>query len=70
MPQPMVAGLPPWLDLEAGSIIRLSALDPTTGLAVSGVSLSEVSFFVRDEQGSAADDDNPEPLLVPSGEPG
>lgn len=64
---PMVAGLPPDLTLSSGYILRLVALDATTGAAVSGVTLSDVSFFVTDllSGGATGPDDTPLPLLVP-----
>lgn len=68
MPKPLIAGLPPALDLSAGYILRVTALDPTTGVAVTGVALSDVSLFVTDLQGNLGDL-SPDPLLVPSAEP-
>jgi hypothetical protein len=67
VPQPLIAGLPPDLDLSAGYVVRLNALDPATGLEVSGVALSDVSVFVTDLQGNIGDL-TPDPLLVPSSE--
>lgn len=68
MPQPLIAGLPPDCQLQAGYIVRVTALDPTTGASVGGVTLSDVSLFVTDVHGNV-DDLTPDPLLVPSGEP-
>jgi hypothetical protein len=65
---PMIAGLPPDCVLSAGYVVRLTALDPSTGATVAGVQLSEVSFFVTDLAPTGADTigDAPLPLLVPS----
>jgi hypothetical protein len=68
MPVPLKAELPPDCVLSAGYVIRITALDPTTGAAVAGVQLSDVSFFVTDLLGNI-EDAAPEPLLVPSSEP-
>jgi len=68
MPQPLIAGLPPNCELSAGYIVRITALDPTTGLTVSGVALSNVSVFVTDLVGNVGDL-TPMPLLVPTNEP-
>ena len=65
MPQPLIAGLPPDLILSAGYIVRVVALDPSTGATVSGVALTDVSLFVSDLNDSIQDDQT-NPLLVPS----
>lgn len=65
MPEPLTAGLPLDCTLSAGYVMRLVALDPTTGNTVAGVNLSDISFFVTDLMGNAQDD-TPNPLLVPS----
>lgn len=65
MPEPLTAGLPLDCTLSAGYVMRLVALDPTTGNTVAGVNLSDISFFVTDLMGNAQDD-APNPLLVPS----
>lgn len=65
MPLPVIAGLPPNLALPSGYVIRLTALDPTTGNVVTGVKVSDVSFYVRDVSGTTEDVDAPLPLLVP-----
>ena len=67
----MTAGLPADCTLSAGYIVRLVALDPTTGASVAGVNLRDVSFFVTDlnSDGTTTGPDNtPLPLLVPSDE--
>ncbi len=66
MPQPLIAGLPPDCELEAGYTIRVTALDPATGAQVTGVQLSDVSLFVTDVNDNV-DDFAPIPILVPSG---
>lgn len=47
MSAPVTAALPPKLVLAAGSVIRVTALDPTTGATVAGVTLTNVSLYVR-----------------------
>lgn len=47
MAQPLTAGLPPDLDLDAGYVVRVTALNPTTGAPVAGVTLQNVSILVR-----------------------
>jgi hypothetical protein len=44
MAQPLVISLPPGLDLWPGCIIRVTAVDPTTGAGVGGVRVSHISF--------------------------
>jgi hypothetical protein len=64
---PMKTGLPPDCVLSAGYIVRLAAINPTTGAAVAGVQLSDVSFFVTDLiSAPGSGDQAPMPLLVPS----
>lgn len=65
MPLPIIAGLPPDLALPSGYVIRLTALDPSTGSVVSGVRVGDVSFYVRDLTGGI-DNGAPMPLLVPT----
>lgn len=45
MAHPFTASMPQLLDLADGYIIRLNALDPTTGAAVAGVKVTDVSIF-------------------------
>ena len=44
MAQPLTVALPPNLVLWAGCTIRVTALDPTTGNTVAGVTVSDVSL--------------------------
>lgn len=46
MAQPLIASMPKDLDLGGGWIVRLTAVDPTTGAAVSGVKVSNVVITV------------------------
>jgi len=46
MPQPLKAGLPPNLDLTGNFVVRMTALDPTTGAVVSGVTVSAFTMMV------------------------
>ena len=45
MPKPLVAAMPPDLDLPDGYIVRFNALDPSTGAHVAGVVVENVSIF-------------------------
>lgn len=57
MPQPLIAGMPPELDLDAGYVVRFQALDPTTGAAVAGVVVNDASIMARnlgDDAGALA----------------
>ncbi len=45
MSLPVKTGLPDALDLPAGYTIRFTALDPTTGALVSGVTVSAASIL-------------------------
>lgn len=47
MAQALVGGLPPYHQLADGYSIRLTAIDPTTGNTVTGVTVSNVSIFVQ-----------------------
>lgn len=67
MPIPLVAGIPPDLDLADGYVIQFTALDATTGAVVSGVTVSDASLLVAnltggDLEGGFAD---VEPLFTP-----
>lgn len=53
MAQPLIAPLPPDLALYAGCTIRVRAISPTTGANITGVTLSNVSLFVRNVGGGA-----------------
>lgn len=44
MAQPLIVTLPPNLDLWGGCIIRVTAVDPTTGATVGGIRVSNISF--------------------------
>jgi hypothetical protein len=48
---PEIAPLPPGLDLPAGWLIRVRAVDPGTGNEVSGVTVSNFSLVVDDLTG-------------------
>ena len=68
MAQKLTAGFPPDFDLPANFIVRVSALDPTTGALVSGVNVSNVAI-VADSLTPGTSDSGFEPvgpfLLVP-----
>jgi hypothetical protein len=53
--QPLVVSLPPNLDLWGGCIIRVTAISPTTGLAVSGVDVANISIEADQTAGPPLD---------------
>ena len=52
MSAPLVAGLPPDLDLDGGYTLRFDAVDPATGATVSGVKVSAVAIGATDLAGN------------------
>jgi hypothetical protein len=56
MPLPLVVTLPPNVHLSGGCIVRVAALDPTTGAIVTGVNVSDVSLEVDEISGGAPAD--------------
>lgn len=52
MAKPAAAALPPDLNLPAGYVIRVNAVDPTTGAQVTGVTVTELSLYVNDLSGN------------------
>lgn len=70
MARRLTAAIPPNFDLDSGYVLRVTALDPTTGAVVSGVTLTNVLLMVRPlTPTGSADDGSPLPLLVPTAEP-
>ena len=63
MARPLVAGLAPGIILSDGYIVKLVALDPTTGAAVTGVVVSGVSMQV--DTIATEDDTTQLPELLP-----
>lgn len=53
MPQPLVVALPPDTVLGDGCIIRVAALNPTTGNIVTAVNVSNVSLEVDQLSGGS-----------------
>ena len=69
--QPLIAALPLDLILSSGYQIRFTALDPTTGAAITGVRVTDIAFQVRPINtgpGGTTDGLVPSPLLVPTDE--
>jgi hypothetical protein len=69
MPAPAIAALPLDLILSSGYVIRFTALNPTSGAAVTGVRVTDVAFQVRPVNigpGGVDIDGAPLPLLVPT----
>lgn len=54
MPEPFIAPMPPYLDLPAGYVLRVNAIDPTTGAQVTGVTLTSVSITIENLGGGSA----------------
>ena len=65
MATPLDGTLPPGLELTGAYIIRLNAIDPTTGATVSGVVISGAAYQVEPLDQATVDVLAPEPLLVP-----
>lgn len=64
MAQKLVAGFPPQYDFPANWIIRLTAVDPTTGAVVSGVNISNVAIVAEPVTPATAPDGGG-PSIVP-----
>ena len=62
---PLIAGLPPDLDLPGGYTFRFDAVDPVTGATVSGVLVSAVAVGAADLAGNAQGLDFGPFMLVP-----
>lgn len=56
MAQPLIAPLPQELDLDSGYVIRITALDPSSGAVVAGVQVSSVIIMARNLSGSTPAD--------------
>lgn len=66
MAQALIAGIPPGLTLGPNYIVRLTAVDPTTGNVVSGVNVSNTSLTVLQLSSGSPSDLQAGPfLLVP-----
>lgn len=59
MAAPLMVGMTPGVTVEGSYIIRITALDATTGNVVSGVNVTSAAFIATDLQGS-------QPELPPS----
>lgn len=46
MAEPLIAGIPPGIELDGSSIVRVVAVDPTTGAQVAGVTVSAFVMVV------------------------
>lgn len=57
------AALPPDLDLQNGYVIRVNAVDPTTGAHVTGVTVTDLSILVSDVAGNLGSVSG-QPILV------
>ena len=66
MPAPLIAPIPPIMDLPDGYIVTWAAIDPTTGADVAGVVVSGVSLFgTKLGQGGGGTSDLGPFMLVP-----
>jgi hypothetical protein len=63
--QPLIVALPPDLRLPGGYTFEITALDPTTGANVAGVTISDVHIQV--EQTGGVVTGLPPVLLLPAG---
>jgi len=66
---PEKAAMPPNVALTGDYILRLNALDPTTGAQVAGVTVSDVTIQVVNLTGGPASDLAVMPFLVPQAGP-
>jgi hypothetical protein len=70
--QPLIAPMPKDLDLGGGFVLRITAVDPTTGAQVTGVKVSNVVMTVDPISGAIeppvtpGDLNAPSPYLVPT----
>ena len=55
MAQPLIVTLPPNLELGGSCVIRVAALDPSTGNVVTGVTVSNVTLEVDNTGGGSLD---------------
>jgi hypothetical protein len=66
---PLLAPLPRDLDLDAGYLLRVTALDATTGAVVAGVVVSDVVIMAANLSGGAPTDlETGDWVLVPGPE--
>lgn len=72
MAAPLIASLPRDIDLSGDYIIRITALNSSTGAVVSGVNVSNVVITALDVASGTITtfDADSNPLLVPTTEPG
>ena len=66
---PLTASMPPDVAMTDAYVIRLAALDPTTGAAVANVTVSDVTIQVVNLTGGPASDLAVMPFLVPQSGP-
>jgi hypothetical protein len=63
MAEPVIAPMPPGLNLPDGYVVTWAAIDATTGDDVSGVVVSEVSIFGT-ALGTLHSDNAADPILI------
>ena len=69
MAQTLSAPMPRDFDLDGGYVLRITAVDPTSGAAVSGVKVSSIVIMALNAAGAApADLEVGEWVLVPGPE--
>ena len=69
MPEPLTASMPPAIACTDSYIVRIAALDPTTGAAVAGVNISGMTIQAVNLTGGPASDLAVMPFLVPQSGP-
>lgn len=57
----------PQLVLAGGMIVKLEAIDPTTGAAVAGVTVSHIAIYGPQELGSTVAELRPGPFMYVPG---
>jgi hypothetical protein len=62
--KPLVITLPPNLFLSGDYIVRVAALDPTTGAIVSGVNVSNVNLQVQQFAGGSLASGTYKPVML------
>jgi hypothetical protein len=65
MAQKLTAALPPDFDLPANFIVQVTAVDPTTGAAVTGVKVSNVAIMAAPVTPDTSDSGAPFPPATP-----
>jgi hypothetical protein len=65
MSQKLTAGIPDTMELNANYQIQITALDPSSGAVVSGVTVSNVFIMADPIFGTAPGEEPPPPTVTP-----